>query len=131
MHLVYISTLKQDFIGESEIAAEQLMGVVVGKLYREHEEQDYIKLENVSIAMNMMDQQGRHALNQRPFISSDWFTANLMINPKYIIDIRSIGKDSPLRKSYKQAWKKASAENSGITLVKAMPQNLPPTPNIN
>ena len=129
MHLVYITTLKQDFIGESEIAAEPLMrrvceadAPVLG---------DAIKLEKASIAMNMIDQQGRHALNQRPFISSDWFTANLMINPKYIVDIRSIGKDSPLRKIYKQAWKKASAENSGITLVKAMPQNLPPTPNMN
>jgi len=124
MHLVYITTLKQDFIGESEIAAAPLMEQAVsGNLP--------IKLEKASIAMNMIDQQGRHALNQRPFISSDWFTANLMINPKYIIDIRSIGKDSPLRKIYKQAWKKASAENSGITLVKAMPQNLPPTPNMN
>jgi len=117
-HLVYITTVKQDYIGQSELAAAPLMDQVVsGNLP--------VKLEKASLAMNMMDQHGRHALNQRPLISSDWFTANIPINPRHIVDIRAIGKDSPLRNSYNEAWKKASAENSGITLVKSMPQNLP------
>ena len=124
MHLVYISTLKQDFIGESEIAAEPLMKQVVT-------EGQAVKLEKASVIMTAIGQNQRRVVLQTPLIHGNEFTANIQLNPKHIIDIKSLAQKSALRRFYQESWKKASAENSGITLVKAMPQNLPRTPNMN
>ena len=122
MHLVYISTLKQDYIGQSEIAAAQLMEQVVsGNLP--------VKLEEACLLYEGVNKQGQPGMIQRPLIATNWFTANLYLSTRHIVDIRTIGKDSPLRKTFKSNWKKARAENSGITLVKTMPKDLPTISN--
>lgn len=113
MHLVYITAARMDYIGESELAAGQIMSDVIdGKL---------IKLENVTIARQIVDPQGRTGINQSALISNKLFGNDLMINPKYIIDVRVIPKGSPLRKSYDHETETARARNSGIVITNKMP----------
>lgn len=124
MHLVYIVTVRHDYIGESKLAAEPLMiEALAGHI---------VKLENASIAINQFNPQtGQTGVNQLPLIRGKFWAENISINPKYIIDCRTIPKNSPLRKSYKKSWEEARAQNSGISLVKHMPTDLPPTMSLN
>jgi len=118
MHLVYIESAKHNYIGQSEYPPVTLMTRVV--------EEYPVELENAALVTMQRTQNNQLVANQHPLISSKWYHPKVLINPRYVIDIRTVPKDSPLRATYERIMEDVKAGNVGIALVKNMPGNLPP-----
>ena len=123
MHLVHISCVGREYIGESDLAPEPLMEEVVTG--------ETVTLNNATEVRHVMNNQGQEMVKQMPLIQNHLLNPNVAINPRYILDIRGIPKKSPLRKQYEKEYQKARTGNAGITVVKNMPTDLPPQPNLN
>ena len=120
MHLLYVSGQKHDYMGYCNFGPEKLLS-----------QKEPVKLEQVCIVTVLFHPNQGHAINQRAIISGNWFKEDLWLNPVSMGDAREIPDDSPLRKTYTESWEKAKAQNSGISLARTMPQNLPPAPILN
>ena len=118
MHLLYVSGQQHDYMGYCKFGPEKLLS-----------QKEPVLLGQACIVTVLFHPQQGHALNQRAIISGNWFKENIWLNPQGMADAREIPDDSPLRKTYAESWGKAKAQNSGISLVKAMPRNLPAISN--
>ena len=121
MHLLYVSGQKHDYIGYCKFGPEKLLT-----------QKEPVRLEQVCLVTALFNpQNGSHALNQMALSSDNWFKEDLWLNPQNMADAREMPNDSSLSKSYKASLEKVRVQKSGICLVKAMPGNLPPKPNLN
>jgi len=115
--------MRQDYIGESELAPEPLMEEVITG--------ETVTLQNATFVIPAVNKTGQSGFKQAAFISNNMFNPVIVLNPRYIVDIRGIPKKSPLRKAYDQEIQTARTKNAGITIVKNMPQTLPPRHGLN
>ena len=113
-HLMYVSGQKHDYMGYCKFGPEKLLTQEVP-----------VKLEKVCLITVLFHPQQGHALNQHAIVSSNWFKEDLWLNPQNMGDAREVPDDSPIKKTYLKSLEKARIQNSGITLVKAMPHNVP------
>jgi len=120
MHLLYLSGQKHDYVGYCKYGPQSFL-----------EQDKPVKLEFVCVATVMMHPQHGYAINQRAISHGNWFKENIFINPKNIVDAREMPADSPIARTYDTALEKAREHNSGITLVKKMPVDMPPQHNLN
>lgn len=120
-HLLYFTGQKHSYIGYCEYGAKHFL-----------EQTKPVKIKQVSqVTVLFNPKMGGETIFQLPISADNRFKEDMWINPQNITDVREMADFSKLVKGYETGWANIRAQNSGISLVKKMPGNLPPRPDFN